>query len=77
MIRRLVFKLSLRVLGLVLFWRATEALPIAGAEFCSSAPRGEGLLMLLALVRAALPLYLSYRLIRGSPLLLKLVYPRP
>ena len=71
MITRLTWILSLRLLGFAWLWRGVEALPLSGAQFCRSAPRGEAAAMLLAVAEGLAPLLLAVWLIQGSPLLVR------
>jgi hypothetical protein len=71
MIAKLLFGLGVRILGLTVLYRGLEALPIAGSQFCRSAPRGEWEEMLASVLMAAWPLAVACWLVRGAPRLPK------
>jgi len=70
-----IFALAVRIFGLVFLYRALEALPIAGAQFCNSVQRGEFAGVACSIVLAVWPLVFANWLIGGAPLLIRIAYP--
>jgi len=70
-----ILNLAVRLLGLVFLYQGLQALPPAAIQFCSAISNMNSGGILGCLVMAGWPLLVSYWLLRGAPLILRIAYP--
>lgn len=70
-----IFKLAVRILGLVFIYYGLTALPIAASAVVTAFMGAHVLSFLISLVMAGWPLAIAYWLLRGAPLIARFAYP--
>ena len=70
-----ILNLAVRLLGLVFLYQGLQALPPATIQFCSAISNINSGAILGCFVMAGWPLLVSYWLLRGAPLILRIAYP--
>src|SRR3974390_827261 len=70
-----IFKLAVRLLGLVFLYQGLQALPTAVIQFCGAIPTMNSLAIIMTLATAGWPLLVAYWLLRGAPLVMRTAYP--
>ncbi len=70
-----IFKLAVRILGLVFIYYGLTAVPVAASAFYTAATGAHGLGFFMSLVMVGWPLAVAYWLLRGAPLIVHIAYP--
>jgi len=79
-----ILQLAVRLLGLVFLYHGLRALPLAVGQIIGSFPRDLSLGIpsgfsfrgfLVGVIMAGWPLLVSYWLLRGAPLIMRIAYP--
>ncbi len=70
-----IFKLAVRILGLVFIYYGLTALPVAASAVVTALMGAHVLSFFISLVMAGWPLAVAYWLLRGAPLLVHIAYP--
>ncbi len=70
-----IFKLAVRLLGLVFLYHVLQMLPMVVGELCQTVARLEIVRAFLGIVMIGWPLAVAYWLLRGAPLIMRIAYP--
>ncbi len=70
-----IFKLAVRLLGLVFLYHVLQTAPMVVGELCQAVLRLEVVMTLPGLVMIGWPLAVAYWLLRGAPLIMRIAYP--
>ena len=70
-----IFKLAVRLLGLIFLYQGLQALAPAAVQLCRELPRINSDMIVMTLVSAGWPLLVAYWLLRGAPLVMGIAYP--
>ncbi len=70
-----IFKIALRLLGLVFLYHGLLPLPMTVVQIISAFANRNVPQALFTLIMLAWPLFLAWWLLRGAPLLVRLAYP--
>jgi hypothetical protein len=73
---REIFRLTLRLVGLIFLYQSVSAVPMAVGAFCPRFPHFIWSNLFPALIMVGWPLLAAYWLIRGAPPLERWAYPK-
>lgn len=70
-----IFKLAVRILGLVFIYHGLTALPLTAPAAFTAMMGGQVVSFILTLLILVWPLAVAYWLLRGAPLIMRIAYP--
>jgi hypothetical protein len=70
-----IFKLAVRILGLVFVYHGLTGLPEAASAVFTALRFGDALTFILTPLMAAWPLVVAFWLLRGAPFIMHIAYP--